>query len=108
MKKYNQAGFAATIHDIVPSVIREITNTTGPVHMPEEWFEAGRQATAVAPHVGVMADNSNIDYELYRDRLIELVNVAQTFVANECGEVGVALFQEEVSKRLTHYAIMQE
>ena len=104
---YNQSGLAASIHSIVPDVIREVTGTAEFVRMPEEWFEAGREATAVAPLVGHMADNTNCDLELYREKLKRVYDVAEDFVRSECGDVGVALLRKQAEKKLTRYGVWE-
>ena len=105
---YNQSGYAATIHSIVPDVIREVTGTTEFVRMPDEWFAAGKAATEVAPNIGQMADNSNCDLELYRERLKRVYEIAEDFVRSECGDVGVALLREQAEKKLTRYGVWDD
>lgn len=108
LTNYNQAGFATSIRTIVSDVVREVTGTTQFVLMPEVWFEAGREAIAVAPSNGQKADNSNIDLELYRQKLTRLYYIAEEFVRSECGDIGVALLREQAEKKLTRYDVLDD
>ena len=53
--------------------------------------------------MGGNADHSQYDKDVHRARLKNLVQVAEDFVREKAGDVGVAVFKEETEKRLKRY-----
>jgi len=101
--RLNQAGIVCNVNDSTAIAIRSVDENAGFVVMPEKYFEAGRFAHEADGWWGGNADHSQYDKEEHRARLKNLVQVAEDFVREQAGEVGLAVFKDETDKRLKRY-----
>jgi hypothetical protein len=102
-RTWNQAGIACTVSDSATIAIKSVDETISFVAMPDDWFEAGKEATEIAGWWGAKADHSKYDRELHKKHLDKLIKIAEDFVRHEAGDIGVAIFKEELERRLEKY-----
>jgi len=102
-RTWNQAGIACNIRDSASTAIRSVNDEFSIVSMPDAWFAAGKEATEVAGWWGAKADHSKYDRELHKQKLDNLIYIAERFVKEEAGDIGLAIFKDEIDKRLARY-----
>ena len=102
-RTWNQAGIASSVSDCATIAVKSVNDNVDFVVMPDAWFEAGKQATEVAGRWGAKADHSKYDRDLHKERLDNLIQIAEDFVRHETGDVGVAIFNQEMEKRVVRF-----